>query len=60
MVLKSCVKKKPKKTLINLKVTDVELRLIKDKAKKYTNGNISAWMRYASSQLNPKKKDVTE
>jgi hypothetical protein len=51
---------KKKRKLINLKVSPEELKLIQGKAKKYANGNTSAWIRYAATQLSPKRKDVTK
>lgn len=60
MTLKSCVKKKPKLILINLKVTSEELQLIRQKAKAFTKGNSSAWVRYAATQLSPRKKDLVK
>lgn len=52
-------KKKPKLKLINLKVSPDDIKAIRAKAKKFTNGNISSWIRYAATQLTPKKKDVS-
>lgn len=35
-------------TLVNFKVSLKDLRKIKRNAKKYTEGNMSAWIRYAA------------
>jgi hypothetical protein len=57
MRLKQSIKP-TKKNLLNLKVTDLELKLIRQKAEKYTGGNISEWIRYAAIQLDPKLTDL--
>jgi predicted DNA binding CopG/RHH family protein len=57
-VLKAA-KKKPKLKLMNFKVSEADIAAIKRKAKRHTGGNISTWIRYASTQLTPKKKDVS-
>ena len=58
MVLKSVMV--PKRHVINVKWTDKDLKELKKKADKYTNGNMSAWIRYAATQLDPKASDLTE
>lgn len=44
--------------LINIKVTETELKAIKAKARRYTAGNLSSWIRYSSIELKPKAKDL--
>jgi hypothetical protein len=58
-VLKAA-KKKPKLKLMNFKVSAEDIAAIKRKAKLHAGGNISTWIRYASTQLTPKKKDIGE
>lgn len=43
-------------SLLNLKVTDKDRRKLNAQAKKYTNGNISAWLRLAGSAFKPAKR----
>lgn len=50
--------RKPKPTLVNLKVHKDELKAIMGKAKKYAKGNISFWLRYAGANHIPKRKDL--
>lgn len=57
MRLKQAIKPK-KDNLINFKATDLEMNLIQRKADKYTGGNVSEWIRYASIQLEPKQSDL--
>lgn len=52
MVIKE-IENLKKKNLINLKISENELQEIKKKADKYTNGNLSAWLRYAAIKFNP-------
>lgn len=42
-------------TLINLKVSDSDRRALNAAAKKYANGNLSAWLRYAGAAFRPGK-----
>lgn len=49
-------KKKDKKFL--LKLSDSDLERMRKKADQYTGGNLSAWIRYASSRLEPKEEDL--
>lgn len=46
---KSAPKKKLKSrlTLINLKVTETERKMLMEMAKHFTGGNLSSWLRYA-------------
>jgi hypothetical protein len=56
MKIKKPVKEKP--VLINLKVLKADMELIVNRAKKYADGNVSMWLRYAGSNHIPKKKDL--
>lgn len=49
---------KEKPTLVNLKVLRVSLKKLNAKAKKYTGGNLSLWLRYAGENHIPKRKDL--
>lgn len=57
--LKQSLKSKKQK-LINFKCTDEELAVIKAKAEKYANGNLSEWIRYAAIELEPRSKDLVK
>lgn len=52
--------KKIKKQLVHLHFDSEDLKKIDQNAKKYTEGNRSAWIRYASLNFKPKKKDLDE
>lgn len=54
--LKSLIKSVMRK--IDFRATDTELAEMQKKADKYCNGNLSAWIRYAATQLEPPKKDL--
>lgn len=41
-----------------VKMTVQDFLKIQDKANEYTNGNFSAWMRYAALNHRPKKSDL--
>lgn len=57
MILKSSIK--PKKiNMVNVKFSDQEKDLLKKKAKQYTGGNVSEWIRYAALRLNPPQSDL--
>lgn len=56
-ILKSTLKP-AKSEMINIKITRLERKLLQGKADKYTNGNVSAWMRYAAINLEPKVQDL--
>lgn len=45
--------KKPEAKLINLKVSVVQEKILLAKAKKFANGNLSSWLRYAALNYNP-------
>lgn len=49
---------KPKPTLINLKVYEEDLKALMARAKKYTGGNLSLWLRYSGLNHIPKRKDL--
>lgn len=57
-------KKKPAKakakalSLMNLKVSGKDHKLLVARAKKYAGGNLSAWLRYAGSNYVPPKNVV--
>lgn len=51
-------RKKSKLSLINLKVTEAERRELSAFAKKYADGNLSAWLRHAGRKYRPKKTEV--
>ena len=46
--------------VINLKLSIGELTAIKSMADKFTGGNLSAWIRFASIKHTPKKTDLIE
>lgn len=51
-------RKKAETTLINLKVTSEELKAIRGRAKRFANGNVSRWMRFAGLNHTPRSKDL--
>jgi len=51
------LKKETRKNL-NLKVSESELKQIKKLADKYTNGNLSQWVRYTAINYRPKKSEL--
>lgn len=57
-MLKRTLEKKEKLTLINVKVTKAEKAAIQRRARMYADGNVSEWLRYAGSELSPRKKDI--
>lgn len=52
------LQREPKKKLLTVKVTQSDLDIIRDKAKLYTDGNISEWIRYSATALLPKARDL--
>lgn len=46
--------KKEKSLLYNFKVKPGTMALIKDRARRYTAGNVSAWLKQASVNYEPK------
>ena len=60
-ILKSIKELKDKsKKLYTIRIDDSEKKLIMDKAKKYTDGNVSAYIRFAAVNFEPKKRDLVE
>ena len=52
---------KDKKTkLITIKINLEESSKIRENAKKWTNGNISEWIRYSAINLEPNKSDLID
>lgn len=45
--------------MIAARVSDAEYKAIEQKAKKYADGNVSEWIRYAAVNMEPKKDDLT-
>lgn len=41
--------------VINLKVTSRDRKRLEQNAKRYADGNLSAWLRYVGMQYTPKK-----
>lgn len=52
------LKTNKKEILVNFKISVEDLKRLKAKAKKHTDGNISRWIRYATLELDPKPTDV--
>jgi len=52
------VKAPKKEKLINLKVSESEFEEIKDRADKYADGNVSAWLRVSGKKFTPRKRDL--
>lgn len=52
---KKMKKAKPTLYLLNIKISDKELRVLKNKAKLYAGGNLSAWLRYCGANHRPAK-----
>lgn len=46
--------------LFTVKVSEIELEIIREKAKLYTENNLSEWIRYSSTQLLPKSRDLLD
>ncbi len=40
-------------TLLNLKISEKDKRALQAQAKKYANGNVSAWLRFAGVRFKP-------
>ncbi len=49
---------KPRKRMVNIRILPDDLSTIKEKAKKYTNNNVTAWIIFAATKLAPSKKDL--
>jgi hypothetical protein len=58
-ILKS-IKKKELTKIINVRVSENERSKIKNKANRYSNGNLSAYMKYALINFTPKEEDLIE
>lgn len=56
MKLKKTKKNAP--VLVNFKMEKADIKLMVSKAKKYTKGNISQWLRFSSVNHVPKRKDL--
>lgn len=46
--------------MIGFRVSETEYQVIEEKAKKFTEGNVSEWVRYASVNMEPKASEVTQ
>lgn len=57
-MLKADTTKRKNIRLITLKLTPKEKRELLAKAKKYADGNLSLWLRYAGSRHKPTKSDL--
>lgn len=42
--------------VVNIKCTQTELDAIKANAEKYTDGNVSLWIRFSAMEMVPKKR----
>lgn len=60
MKIKEDKKQNPysKKNLIALRLSDEEFEIVLKKANQYTGDNLSQWIRYAATKMQPKKKDL--
>ncbi len=56
--VKKLAVKKPAKSLLNLKVSGKDRKVLTFMAKKHAGGNLSAWLRYAGSKYVPPKNVV--
>ncbi len=52
--------KKPEKKTLNFKVLPAELKEIKDVARKYCKGNVTAFVRLAVKNWRPRSKDLVD
>ena len=43
---------------LNIKMSEEELRSVRQRAQKYSDGSVSAWIRYSATRLDPKKDDL--
>lgn len=57
-MLKSISDKKKKPKMINIRVSEDELKAIHEQAEKYTSGNITAWIKYTALNYRPKKSEL--
>lgn len=49
-----------KPILVPIKIPPTQLRALKLQAKKYADGNLSAWLRHAGLRYRPKRGEVVE
>jgi len=54
------LQKETKSKLLTVKVTEEDLETIREKARLYTDGNISEWIRYSSTELLPRSMDLLD
>lgn len=54
------LKRGRKDKYLPVKVTRDDYEIIKEKANQYTEGNVSEWVRYASTKLLPKSDDLLD
>lgn len=61
-MLKEIARKSAKveRILLTFKVSKSELKAIKSKAARYSDGNISAWLRYVSMKYTPEISELTK
>ena len=60
MQLKTMARTRQKKKPVSLKFDPNDWQVVLAKAARHTNGNASAWIRYASTMLEPKKEDLVD
>lgn len=46
--------------MMNIKLTPSEFEALRVKAHRFTDGNVSAWIRYAAIELVPNPRDLVE
>ena len=59
-MLKMLTRTRRKKMPISLKFDPEDYELARMKAARYTGGNLSWWIRYSCTQLDPKPEDIEE
>ena len=59
-MLKVLTRTRRKKMPISLKFDPEDYELARMKAARYTGGNLSWWIRYSCTQLDPKPEDIEE
>lgn len=45
---------------VNFKISPTEYEVLEEKAKQFTNGNVSEWIRYASLNYKPSKTELAD
>lgn len=55
---RKAVKKSNGLPLVNFKISRREMLIVEKQAKKYTEGNVSAWLRYSATRFKPLVKNV--